>query len=91
MASIKAWRSRIIELATADLGGRSSEELCVVFAGEFIRVIEAIMWTLDDGRRRPLNFIKRRLSWLAGTVIRCMSVSPVALRLWQRTSGPAFG
>ena len=50
---MEVWRSRMIELGKADLRDRPARELCFVFALEFIRVIDAIIWALDDGRRCP--------------------------------------
>jgi len=44
MATTEVWRSQIVELGTADLHARSSKELCVLFAVEFIRVIDAMTW-----------------------------------------------
>lgn len=51
----------MIELATTDLSARASEELCAVFAVEFIRVIDAIIWALDDESRPPLQIFREAL------------------------------
>jgi len=61
---VERWKARMIELATVDLRERQAEELCMTFAIEFVRIIDAITWALDDGRRPPRE-IHREASELA--------------------------
>ena len=48
-----------------DLRQRSAQELCVIFGEEFVRVVCAIVWALDD-RQRPQREIQKEALALLG-------------------------
>ena len=58
---MEAWRRRMIDLMTHDLRARPAQELCVIRAVELVRIVDAIIWVLDDGRRPPLEIYTEAL------------------------------
>jgi hypothetical protein len=54
----------MMALFKEDLRARPAQELCVVFGVEFVRVVGATVWALDDGRRPPCEIQREALALL---------------------------
>src|SRR5262245_15254768 len=59
MGFMELWRSWMVEMTTADLSTWPPEDLCVVLAVEFLRVVEGVCWVLDDDQRPALEIHRK--------------------------------
>jgi hypothetical protein len=54
----------MMALFNKDLRAWPAQELCVVFGVEFVRIVNATMWALDDGHRPPHEIQREALALL---------------------------